>query len=236
MLKLFSLLLVLFMLGCSGLDTQKDKKIDKLEEKRALIDSKLLKAKEEANRQKEILLTKMQEQIERLALQKAKTQKEKEIELAKIKTQQILALSEIEQKYKLKELELRAKKEAVELENQKLIAQKEIELKKQFLIFTLIGFLVIVVIALIVLYMYKKRRDKLIAYQDNLEKYFRSKEQEAKVAIANKIIDTIASKKLSAEQEQRLLTLLKESKGAPKEIENRGDEIIEADIEDIKKS
>ena len=232
MLRVFNLFLVFLLSGC-GLDSAlKDKKMDELEQKRAMIDSKLLKAKEEANRQKEILLTKMQERVEKLALQQAKTQKEKEIELAKIKAQQALALSRLEQKYKLKELELKAKKEAVELENQKLIAQKELELKKEFLLFSLIGFLLILAAALVILYMYKKRQDKLIAYRDNLDKYFRAKEREAKVAIANKIIDTIAEGKLTPQQEQRLLGVLKGDGGDVKKIGKTDEDAIEADIED----
>ncbi len=232
MLRVFNLFLVFLLSGC-GLDSAlKDKKMDELEQKRAMIDSKLLKAKEEANRQKEILLTKMQERVEKLALQQAKTQKEKEIELAKIKAQQALALSRLEQKYKLKELELKSKKEAVELENQKLIAQKELELKKEFLLFSLIGFLLILAAALVILYMYKKRQDKLIAYRDNLDKYFRAKEREAKVAIANKIIDTIAEGKLTPQQEQRLLGVLKGDGGDVKKIGKTDEDAIEADIED----
>ena len=230
--RVFSLVIVLLLFaGCFEQKKVLEKKSDELSEQKQRIEARLLKAKEEADKQKELLLTKMQERIEKLALQKAKTEKEKEIELAKIKMEQALALSKLEQKYKMEELKLRQQKERIELENQRLIAQKELEVKKEFLIFSLVGLILIILAVLIVLYFYKKRKDKLIAYHDNLEKYFRLKENEAKIAIANKIIDTIAEGKLSAEQEQRLLGVLKgDTKELPKEIE----ETIEAEVEEKK--
>ena len=234
MLRLCSVVLVLLFAGCFEQKKVIEQKQDALLEQKQRIEARLLKAKEEADREKELLLTKMQERIEKLALQRAKSEKEKEIELAKIKMEQTLALSKLEQKYKLKELELRQQKERLELENQRLIAQKELEVKKQFMIFSLIGLVLIIFAILIVLYFYKKRKDKLIAYHDNLEKYFRMKENEAKIAIANKIIDTIAEGKLTPEQEQRLLGVLKgETKELPKEI--KSDEAIEAEIDDEKR-
>ncbi|BCD62999.1 hypothetical protein NitYY0826_C1887 [Nitratiruptor sp. YY08-26] len=191
------------------------------------------KAREEADKQKELALTKMQQQIEKLALERSKNEAQKEIALAQIKAKQALELQKIEQAYKLKELELKKQKELLELENQKIVAQKEIELKKQFLYLSLAALVFIIVVVLIILYFYKKRKDKLIAYHDNLEKYFRLKENEAKVAIANKIIDTIAEGKLTPEQEQRLLGVLKgETKELPKEIEHKDEEPIEAEVEE----
>jgi len=232
MWRLCSLILVFFISGCFE-QKPLQKKQDELLEPKQRIEARLLKAKEEADKEKELLLTKMQERIEKLALERAKSEKEKEIELAKIKMEQTLALSKLEQKYKLKELELRQQKERLELENKRLIAQKELEVKKQFLLFSLIGLVLVIIAILVVLYFYKKRKDKLIAYHDNLEKYFRLKENEAKIAIANKIIDTIAEGKLTPEQEQRLLGVLKtDTKELPQKIK---DEPIEAEIDDEKR-
>ncbi len=236
MYKVFSLILILLFAGCSLENSQKAKKIDELSQRKARIEARLEKARIEADRQKELALTKMQKQIESLALQRSKSEAQKEIELAKIKAKQSLELQKIEQTYKLKELELEKQKELLELQNQKYIAQRELELKKQFLIFSLLGLLAIILAILIIFYFYKKRKDKLIAYHDNLEKYFRLKENEAKVAIANKIIDTIAEGKLSPDQEQRLLGVLKgDTKELPEQIEKRSQEPIEAEVEEEEK-
>ncbi|WP_201334673.1 MULTISPECIES: hypothetical protein [unclassified Nitratiruptor] len=236
MFRLFNLVLIVLLFGGCMESTQKlDQKKDELLERKARIEARLEKAREEADKQKELALTKMQQEIEKLALQRSKNEAQKEVEIARIKAKQALELQKIEQAYKLKELELKKQKELLELQNQKIIAQKELELKKQFLLFSLIALVIILVVVLIVLYFYKKRKDKLIAYHDNLEKYFRLKENEAKVAIANKIIDTIAEGKLTPEQEQRLLGVLKgETKELPKEIENKKEEPIEAEVEEKK--
>ncbi|BAF70771.1 hypothetical protein [Nitratiruptor sp. SB155-2] len=236
MFKLFNLLLIVLLFsGCMERTQKLEQKKDELLERKARIEARLQKAREEADKQKELALTKMQQEIEKLALQRSKNEAQKEVEIAKIKAKQALELQKIEQTYKLKELELKKQKELLELQNQKIIAQKELELKKQFLLFSLIALVIILVVVLIVLYFYKKRKDKLIAYHDNLEKYFRLKENEAKVAIANKIIDTIAEGKLTPEQEQRLLGVLKgETKELPKEIENKKEEPIEAEVEEKK--
>ncbi len=232
MWKLCNLLLVALLFGgCIDTSQKSDKKIDELAARKARIEARLEKARQEANRQKELALTKMQKQIEKLALERSKTEAQKEIELARIKAKQALELQKIEQAYKLKELELKKQKELLELQNQKYLAEREIALKKQLLIYSLIAFTVLLIAILVVLFIYKKRRDKLIAYHDNLEKYFRMKENEAKIAIANKIIDTIAEGKLTPEQEQRLLGVLKgDVKELPKEIEES--EAIEAEVEE----
>jgi len=232
MSRVFSLLLLFLLAGCY-VEQKGDQKIDELAQRKARIEARLEKARMEADKQKELALTKMQKQIEELALQRTKSEAQKEIELAKIKAKQALQLQRIEQAYKLKELELKKQKELLELQNKKYLAEREIELKKQLLIYSLIGLLLIILAALIILYFYKKRKDKLIAYHDNLEKYFRMKEHEAKIAIANKIIDTIAEGKLTPEQEQRLLGVLRgDAKDLPKELEHKKDEPIEAQLEE----
>ncbi len=218
--------------GCESIDTKTDKKIDYLQERKAKLDAKIAKAREKADKERELALMKMRQRLEELSLKETKTKAQKEIEIEKIKAQKELELQKIEKELKLKELELQQEKQKIELENQKLIAQKELEVKKQFLIYSLISLILIIIAVLLILYVYKKRKDKLIAYHDNLEKYFRMKENEAKVAIANKIIDTIAEGKLTPEQELRLLGVLKgDVKELPKEIENK-DEVVEALIED----
>ncbi len=234
MWRICSLLLVLVFSGCMDTTKRIDKKADELSERKARIEARLERARLEADKQRELALTKMQRQIEELALKRSQNEAQKEIELARIKARQALELQKIDQAYRLKELELKKQKELIELENQKLLAQKEIELKRQFLYLSLAGLILLLIVVLVILYFYKKRQDKLQAYKDNLEKYFRMKENESKIAIANKIIDTIAEGKLTPEQEQRLLGVL-QGKSEPPKLENKEDEPIEAEVEDEKR-
>ena len=233
--KILLALSLLFFTGCEFKEDKiSDKKIDKLQERKAKLDEKIALARAQADKKREIALMQMRKRLEELSLKETKTKAQKEIELEKIRAQKELELQKIQKELKLKELELLKEKQKIELENQKLIAQKEIEVKKQFLIYSLIALILIILSILIILYVYKKRKDKIIAYHDNLEKYFRMKENEAKIAIANKIIDTIAQQKLTPQQEERLLKVLKgETKEIPKEIENK-DEVVEALIEEKK--
>ncbi|WP_281951611.1 hypothetical protein [Nitrosophilus kaiyonis] len=236
---MFRVLLLIFLLlfvGCEQKDTKLENKSNYLQEKKAKLDEKIAQARAKADKEKELALLKMRKRLEELSLKSGQTEAQKEIEIAKIKAQKELEIQKIQKELKLKELELQKERQKIELENQKLLAQKEIEVKKEFLVFSLIGLILIILAILTVLYFYKKRKDKIIAYHDNLEKYFRMKENEAKVAIANKIIDTIAEGKLSPEQEQRLLGVLKgDLKELPKDIEKK-DEVVDALIEEGKEN
>ena len=232
---MFRVLILAFLILLSGCDSKKEEisnKVSNLEQKRSKLDEQIAKARANADKEKELALLKMKKRVDELLLQKGKTEAQKEIEIAKIKAQKELEIQKIERELKLKELELQKERQKIELENKKLLAQKEIEVKKQFLIYSLIALVLIIVSILIILYFYKKRKDKILAYHDNLEKYFRMKENEAKIAIANKIIDTIAEGKLTPDQEQRLLGVLKgDIKEIPKELEDKKDEVVEAQIE-----
>jgi len=233
----FSLIVLLLFSGCFE-EKRIEEKVGALDRQKAQIEAQLNQARLQANREKELALTKMQEQIEKLALAKSKNEAQKEIELAKIKASQALELQKIEQRYKLQELELKKQKELIELENQKLLAQKELELKERVLYLSLILLLILLIAGLTLFYFYRKRQDKLQAYKDNLEKYFRMKENESKIAIANKIIDTIASGKLSPQQEQRLLGVLNPSMSSntplPSHEIKQSQEMIEAVIQEEK--
>jgi len=67
--------------------------------------------------------------------------------------------------------------------------------------------LVIIICAFFIFYYFKKRReDKLLAYKDNLQKYFYQKENEARMKIAQKILDNVASGKLDKAQENQLIS------------------------------
>lgn len=150
---------------------------------------------------------------------KQKLNLQKELELAKINND--LEKEKINSNNKEKEA-------LYQLQLQK--AQSEIELQKYMI---LLAALVIIILAFAVyVYFNNRRKDKLKAYEDNMEKYFKSKENEAKVKIANKIIDTIATGNLNKDQEKLLISNLdgKEniSAKALKGIQN--EDVVDAEI------
>ena len=155
----------------------------------------------------------------KLEIQRKELNTKKELELAKIDKE-------------LKKEEILIKKEKITSKNIELNSENEI--KKLTLILSAI---VIILISVgLFIYFTNRRKDKLKAYEDNLEKYYRQKEQDAKVKIANKIIDTISSGKLSSEQENKLLSTLAQDKiqsNTKSEIEPIIEEIEEKEDEEI---
>ena len=155
-----------------------------------------------------------------LELQKS----EKELELAKIK-------SDIE-------------KSQIQLEKEKVNAQalqfnSDNETTKLIIIAVIL--MTAIIAATLFVYFNNRRKDKLRAYEDNLEKYYRQKDRDAKVQIANKIIDTISSGKLSKDQENRLLSALSDEKPQntqavlEEEISSNEDEVLQLDYKEDKK-
>lgn len=139
----------------------------------------------------------------KLEYQKSELQNKKELELAKLDSE-------------IKNREIDLKKEEIASKN--LSAQANQETTK--LIILAIVVVILVIAAGLFFYFNNRRKDKLRAYEDNLEKYFRQKDREAKLQIANKIIDTIASGKLTKEQENRLLVAISDKPLPQNEIEN----------------
>ncbi len=137
----------------------------------------------------------------------------KEIELAKIqseleKNKFQMQKFKIDSKNKEKNLEYNLQKQKKDLEFN-LKKQENINtLSSQKFIIVLGSVLVMVFTFVLFIYYNNKRKDKLRVYEDNLNKYFREKENQAKIEIAGKILDTIASGKLSEEQENRLISSL----------------------------
>lgn len=157
---------------------------------------------------------------------KKKVEEEKEVRLKKLslETQKELAILESKKELALikKEQELEKIRMKAEIEKQKIIYEKEkdealfnqqmqqqqqiynMELKR-YLIITLALFLFIS--SYFAFYYFKKKReDKLRAYNDNLEKYFHHKENEARVKIAEKMLDAISSGTLDKSQENQLIS------------------------------
>ena len=163
--------------------------------------------------------------LEKLAFEK-KVQESKEIQLEKLSAQTQKELAILESKKELakieKEKELEKIRMQAEMEKQKITLEQEkqkalfdqqmkqreqmdnMELKRYIIV--LFGMFVLVSLFFIFYYFQKRREDKLIAYNDNLQKYFHHKENEARVKIAEKMLDTIGSGKLDKGQENQLIS------------------------------
>lgn len=121
-------------------------------------------------------------------LKKSEIQSKKEIELAKIQSD-----------IKKSELEIQKEQIASNTNTQ----NKEYEVYK--LIIISITIIITIILVGIFVYLNNRRKDKLKSYDDNLEKYFRQKELDAKIQIANKVIEAVSKGNLTKEQEVTLL-------------------------------
>ena len=165
-----------------------------------IIAQKKIALKQKINELKEVQLKKLSAQTQKeLAILKSKKELaliEKEKELAKIRMQS----------------ELEKQKIIFEQEKQKTIFEQKIKQNEQANIMELKRYVILIfglfvlVSSFFVFYYFKKRReDKLRAYQDNLQKYFNQKENDARVKIAEKMLDAISSGTLDKSQENQLI-------------------------------
>jgi len=186
-----ALLLTLFT-GCDLLQSDQDKEAKRVEQK-AIFDKKVSESKE-------------------IQLKKLDLQTQKELAVLNSKKE----LAEIEKAKELEKIRIEAElqKQKVLLEQQKVQAAFEQKIREQdqkdslelkrYLILSLT-----IILALLIYFAFqyykRKREDKLIAYNDNLEKYLKAKENEARVKIAEKMLDAISSGKLDKQQENQLI-------------------------------
>jgi len=189
---IYLLLILTIFTGCDLLESQedKDKKIiaEKLAFEKKVADSKEIQLKKlSAQTDKELAILESKKEL-------AKIEKEKELEKIRLSA------------------ELEKQKIILDQEKEKAIFEQKMSQKDQLDNMELKRYLVLIFAVLVIVssffifYYFKKRReDKLIAYNDNLKKYFLHKENEARVKIAEKMLDTIASGKLDKEQENQLI-------------------------------
>ncbi len=146
-------------------------------------------------------------------LQEENQKLKNELLLQQKEQQKSLKLEELKQQSEIKKLELEAQKQK-ELEQIK--TQKELEAIKSYhetmrYAIALTALLLLIGAFFLYLYLKRKREDKLRAYEDNLQKYFLFKEQEMKLKITEKILDTIKESNLSKEDQKKLLTIISQS-------------------------
>lgn len=154
----------------------------------------------------------LQEKKQVLELKKLQVAQEKELallelqkSLATIEKEKMLSLQKMHNDIKEKELSANSEKE-LELIKQKLALQESNNtLNFQLYLFVFLGLMIIVIAFFIFYYLKKKRENELLAYNDNLKKYFYMKENETRLKIAEKILDTICEGDLSSENQQKLI-------------------------------
>lgn len=190
---IYLILLASLFSGCELLETQEDKDKKIAQEKLAF--------EKKVEQTKEIQLKKLSAQTQKeLAILESKK------ELAKIEKEKELAKIKMQTEFEKEKIALEQEKQQALFEQQTL--QKEqldnMELKRYLM---LIFGLFVLLSSYFVFYYFKKRReDKLRAYNDNLQKYFHQKENDARVKIAQKMLDTIASGTLDKTQENQLIS------------------------------
>ena len=180
-MMLFAVAILLFG-GCDA-DLFNTKKVQSLKEKNQELQQRI-KLKEEQN---DFELEKQQLSAQAL-LEQEKLKKQAEIEKIKIEKQH---------------------EQELELIRQKTLLAKDRN-KNEIYRYILLLLAAIVLIAAFFLYLYLKRRreDKLTAYNDNLKKYFLYKENEMKMKIAEKILDTLKEGTLTPEDQKKLISVL----------------------------
>ena len=194
MMKLVFLLAMLFFFsGCDLFQTQAEK-AQKIKQEKIAFEKKVRDTKEiqlqtlSAQTQKDLALLESKKEL-------AKIQRDAELEKIRIQSQL--------EKQKI----LLQQEKAEALFEQKLKQQDQIdnmELKRYLIL--IFGLFVFVSLFFIFYYFKKRREDKLLAYNDNLKKYFYHKENEARVKIADQMLKTIASGNLDKNQENQLIT------------------------------
>ncbi len=200
MRQIILLLLAIFFLSGCDVDLFNTKKVDTLKEQNQKL-------------QQELELKKKQAELE---LQKQKLSAEALLEQEKLKKQAEIEKVKIEKQHQ-KELELIRQKTLLEEEKR----------KNELYRYAMLLLALVLIIAAFFLYLYlkRKREDKLIAYNDNLKKYFLYKENEMKMQLAEKILDTVKESSLSSEDQKKLINVL--SSHTTQDIENGDIDLIE---------
>lgn len=154
----------------------------------------------------------LQEKKQVLELKKLEVVQAKELaslqmqeSLATIEKEKVLALQKLQNDLKEKELSTNSEKE-LELIKQKLaLQQSNNNLSFQMYFFVFLAIVLAIITFFIFYFLKRKREDELRAYNDNLKKYFYFKENESRMKIAEKILNTLCEGDLSKENEQKLI-------------------------------
>jgi len=137
-----------------------------------------------------------------IATIEAETQKE----IAKINKSRDIELKQMEVKTKMVELKTSNEMAIKEHNLSTYVQESQFAFKNSTLIIMALSFFGVMALTF---YMFRKRReDRLKMHENELQKEVYLREKELQVKMAEKILDTIASGKLSEEREQHLLEAL----------------------------
>jgi len=143
----------------------------------------------------------------------AKIEAETQKEIAKINKDRDLELKKIEEETKLLKIKS-ANEMAIKEHNLSTFVQTSEYSYKNSTLFILS--FAIIIFASLALYFFKKyRKDKIKMHEEELQKEVYLREKELQVKMAEKILDTIASGKLSDEKEKHLLEALDKTTTTP---------------------
>lgn len=128
--------------------------------------------------------------------------------IVKVEAQKQVEIQKINAETRLKQLELEKEKELALLrEKERLMRLEHEQAKERYLIWAGIAAMILAGLALL-WYFDRRRQDKLIAYKDNLHKYFLFKENETRMKIAEKIVDAVAQQGIGADERAKLIEVL----------------------------
>ncbi len=203
---LFFLLPLIFLFGCET-DINSSQASAPFTEKKA--------EARQSREQSDALLKQKAVLSEKLGMMELETTHKKELEeikmkkeLANITMQKEIVLGKLDSELEMKRILLEKEKEMELLRQQNLIRESEHQLSEQRYILLFASLIVIILTGALYYFFKQRHANKLRAYNDNLEKYFQNKQNESRVKVAEKIIDTIASGNLNREQESRLIEAL----------------------------
>ena len=175
--------------------------------KMSVENEKLIQMKIEALRERDMAEINMKKEL-------ASIDREKEYELAKL-----------DSKLQMQRLLLEKELALEQFKQNNLIRESEQAVSQQRYLLFYATVIIILLAGALYYFMKRRRDDKLRAYNDNLEKYFQNKQNESRVKIAEKIIDTIATGKLNSQQEAQLIQAINS--------ENRHHADVDVDDADI---
>ena len=128
--------------------------------------------------------------------------------IAKVEAQKRIALEQINAQVQMKRMEME-RQQSLEMlrERERLMRLEHEQAKERYMIWAAIALMILAGLT-ILWYFDRRRQDKLIAYRDNLHKYFLFKENETRMKIAEKIIDTVGRQEISPEEKAKLIEVL----------------------------
>jgi len=139
--------------------------------------------------------------LDRVEIEKIKSQTLKDIAL--INKQRDIEVEKLKQETSVSEAKLKKELAIKKSDTDLIMAEKTIESQKMSTILTTI----IALLALLIVsyFLYKRRQDKLKMHQDMINKEVYMKDRELQAQMANRLLDTLQSKRLSPEQEAKLI-------------------------------